>query len=52
MTVSTLTPNSTSVLSLLGDDASTLLEHKCGTIDKSALTLPGPDFVDRGVGKG
>lgn len=24
-----------------------LLNHKCNTIDKSALTLPGPDFVDR-----
>ena len=26
-----------------------LLEHKCTTIDRSALTLPGPDFVDRVV---
>ena len=32
---------------LLGADASTLLEHRCKTIDKSALHLPGPDFVDR-----
>ena len=32
---------------LLGADASTLLEHRCKTIDKSSLHLPGPDFVDR-----
>jgi class I fructose-bisphosphate aldolase len=32
---------------VLGRDASVLLEHKCKTIDKSALTLPGPDYVDR-----
>ncbi len=35
------------VIGLLGDRGSSLLEHRCGTIDKSALTLPGPDFVDR-----
>ena len=32
---------------LLGDERSVLLEHKCSTIDQSALILPGPDFVDR-----
>ncbi|HPE67076.1 MAG TPA: class I fructose-bisphosphate aldolase, partial [Synergistales bacterium] len=32
---------------LLGNEAKVLLEHKCATIDKSMLTLPGPDFVDR-----
>jgi len=32
---------------LLGNEAKDLLEHKCATIDKSMLTLPGPDFVDR-----
>jgi class I fructose-bisphosphate aldolase len=32
---------------LLGNEAKLLLEHKCATIDKSMLTLPGPDFVDR-----
>lgn len=31
---------------LLGSDAS-LLEHKCETISKDELHLPGPDFVDR-----
>jgi fructose-bisphosphate aldolase, class I len=38
-----------SIADLLGPDASKLLEHKCRTIDKSALHLPGPDFVDRVV---
>lgn len=32
---------------LLGKDAGDLLQHKCQTIDKSMLHLPGPDFVDR-----
>ena len=32
--------------SILGDEA-TLLEHKCLTIPKERLHLPGPDFVDR-----
>ena len=32
---------------LLGDQASTLLDHKCTTIDKSMIHLPGEDFVDR-----
>ena len=31
---------------LLGSDAA-LLEHKCTTIAKEDLHLPGPDFVDR-----
>ena len=32
---------------LLGDEGKYLLEHKCGTIGKEMLNLPGPDFVDR-----
>ena len=32
---------------LLGGDAAALLEHKCKTISKDLLHLPGPDFVDR-----
>ena len=36
-----------SITTLLGSDAESLLNHQCKTIDKSALTLPGPDFVDR-----
>ena len=32
---------------LLGDEADRLLNHKCSTIPKENLHLPGPDFVDR-----
>jgi fructose-bisphosphate aldolase, class I len=32
---------------LLGADAQTLLEHKCQTVSKEHLHLPGPDFVSR-----
>ncbi len=32
---------------LLGDDADSLLNHRCETIDAADLHLPGPDFVDR-----
>ncbi len=32
---------------LLGDKAGYLLDHKCTTINKDRLHLPGPDFVDR-----
>jgi class I fructose-bisphosphate aldolase len=31
---------------VLGDDAG-LLTHKCGTIPRESLHLPGPDFVER-----
>jgi len=37
---------SVNVKELLGSDAS-LLEHKCTTIPKESLYLPGGDFVDR-----
>lgn len=32
---------------LLGKDADDLLGHRCQTISKELLHLPGPDFVDR-----
>jgi class I fructose-bisphosphate aldolase len=32
---------------LLGDQAQLLLDHKCKTIPKEQLHLPGPDFIDR-----
>src|SRR5437899_2277080 len=32
---------------ILGEDARNLLEHKCETVPKAQLHLPGPDFVDR-----
>ena len=35
------------ILDLLGEDGAGLLEHKCKTIPKESLHLPGPDFVER-----
>jgi class I fructose-bisphosphate aldolase len=35
------------IVSLLGDEADSLLNHQCNTIDRMRLHLPGPDFVDR-----
>jgi class I fructose-bisphosphate aldolase len=35
------------IASVLGDEAKSLLEHKCGTIAKEQLHLPGSDFIDR-----
>src|SRR6266513_1587304 len=32
---------------VLGDDARDLLEHKCQTVPKEQLHLPGADFIDR-----
>jgi class I fructose-bisphosphate aldolase len=32
---------------LLGESAKLLLDHKCHTIPRESLHLPGPDFVDR-----
>jgi len=34
---------------LMGDTAENLLNHRCKTIHKSMLHLPGPDFIDRVV---
>lgn len=34
---------------LLADEAETLLAHRCVTIPKDGLHLPGPDYVDRVV---
>lgn len=31
----------------LGDEADSLLQHKCKTVTKDKLHLPGPDWVDR-----
>jgi class I fructose-bisphosphate aldolase len=36
---------------ILGAEAASLLAHKCQTIDKGRLHLPGPDFVDRVMSK-
>ncbi len=35
------------VLDILGDEGKALLEHRCTTISKEMLHLPGPDFIDR-----
>lgn len=35
------------VLERLGEETKTLLDHKCTTVPKESLTLPGPDYVDR-----
>ncbi len=39
----------TNIEALLAEEAETLLHHKCTTIPKENLILPGPDFVDRVV---
>jgi len=45
--VATAQMTSSRLEELLGDDADTLLNHRCETIDATNLHLPGPDFVDR-----
>ena len=35
------------LVSLLGEKADYLLNHRSTTIDKASLHLPGPDFIDR-----
>jgi class I fructose-bisphosphate aldolase len=35
------------IAGMLGKDAQSLLEHKCATIPKEQIHLPGPDFIDR-----
>ncbi len=37
------------LLELLGNEADYLLNHKCNTVPKEQLHLPGPDFVDRSM---
>ena len=37
------------ILKILGDHAESLLQHKCLTLDASAVHEPGPDFIDRVV---
>ena len=39
--------NITQISELLGAEADTLLQHKCQTINKERLHLPGNDFIDR-----
>jgi class I fructose-bisphosphate aldolase len=35
------------IADLLGEEADSLLQHQCTTVNKGQLHLPGPDFVDR-----
>ncbi len=35
------------IVELLGDDSRDLLEHRCETIPRDMLHLPGPDVIDR-----
>jgi fructose-bisphosphate aldolase, class I len=42
----TATPLS-EIETILGDEADALLQHRCKTIPKESLHLPGPDFIDR-----
>ncbi|MFT5112827.1 MAG: class I fructose-bisphosphate aldolase [Parasphingorhabdus sp.] len=37
----------TDIQALLGDEANSLLNHQCKTIDNQLLSLPGADYVDR-----
>ena len=37
------------IIELLGEKSKYLLDHRCTTIDKEFLHLPGPDFLDRVV---
>ena len=36
---------------LLGDEAESLLTHKCAGITQDLIHLPGPDFIDRSFGQ-
>src|SRR5487761_1671658 len=46
MATVTATPQS-KLEEILGDEAQELLEHRCQTVSKERLHLPGPDFIDR-----
>jgi len=46
MATATLPSNAT-VEQLLGDQATSLLEHRSETVARTMLHLPGPDFIDR-----
>jgi len=40
----------TDIVSLLGDEAGSLLEHTCEGIPKKLIHVPGPDYVERIMG--
>jgi len=37
------------IQTILGDEAASLLDHRCNTFPKEDLHLPGPDYIDRVV---
>ncbi len=37
----------TQIKALLGENARSLLDHRCKTVTRDHLHLPGPDFIDR-----
>src|SRR5688572_29657858 len=43
----TMTIDNSKIKSLLGSDANELLSYQAKGFNKTALHLPGPDFVDR-----
>ena len=47
MAVASLDIRINSIADYLGDEADTLLNHRCNTIPREDLALPGPDFVER-----
>ena len=47
MAVTGITRDLAGIQALLGEEADALLSHRCTTVDKGLLHLPGPDFVDR-----
>jgi class I fructose-bisphosphate aldolase len=46
-TVATTELTTNKIEQLLGDEAESLLHHRCETISADALHLPGPDAIDR-----
>ena len=42
-----MTENMDKILQLLGDQGDYIINHRCRTIEKTDLHLPGPDFMDR-----
>lgn len=47
MTIENRNIMSFNIEKILGKEANYLLDHKCNTVKKEHLHLPGPDFVDR-----
>lgn len=46
-TTATAENTMTDIISLLGQEAESLLQHQCSTINADSLTLPGSDYISR-----